>query len=109
MKHKPVATQNDGYARPQLTDIAAKCLINTKPVSQVVFKGIECVEPKLFSKKIYQSHALKIAEEYEQAIAANSLEKINKLLEKVLELGHVSRKRQWVATAQLTHRVTKNK
>lgn len=109
MKHKTVATQNDSYASAQLTDLAANCLINTSSVSQVAFKHIECVKPKIFPKKLYQSHALKIAEEYEQAIAANSLEKINHLLDKVLEIGHVRRKRQWVVTARRAHLVTKKK
>ncbi len=40
----------------------------------------------MFPQKLYQAHALEIAEEYEQAIDTNSLEKINKLLNKVLEL-----------------------
>ena len=38
-----------------------------------------------FSQKLYQSHPLEIAEEFEQAIDANSLEKIKKILDKVLE------------------------
>ena len=39
-----------------------------------------------FSQKFYQSHAIAIAEEYNQAIDANCLEKINILFDKVLEL-----------------------
>ena len=40
-----------------------------------------------FSPKFYQSHELEIAEEYEQAVEANSLEQITMLLNKVLELN----------------------
>ncbi len=40
-----------------------------------------------FSQKLYQSHALEIAEEFEQAIDANSLEKIKQLLDNVLDRG----------------------
>jgi len=39
----------------------------------------------IFSQKAYQSRALEIAEEYERAIDANSLEKINDVMNKVLE------------------------
>ena len=42
------------------------------------------VSPRTLAPKLYQSHALEIAEEYEQAIDANSLEKINILLDKLV-------------------------
>lgn len=84
IKHKQVATQDDSYGSAQHQG-AASCLINAEPVSQVAFEHIKCVSPTIFPQKLYQSHA--IAEEYEQAIDANSLEKINKLFDKVLELG----------------------
>ncbi len=61
----------------------------------------------MFPQKLYQAHALEIAEEYEQAIDTNSLEKINKLLNKVLELSSGSGKRQPVASAQCAPRTTK--
>lgn len=47
---------------------------------------IKCVIPMTFSQKFYQSHELEIAEEFEQALAANSIEKIKTLLDKILEL-----------------------
>jgi len=53
----------------------------------VASQDIKCVSPINFSQKLYKSKELEIAEEYEQAIDANSLEKINKLLDKVLEIG----------------------
>ena len=40
----------------------------------------------VFSQKLYKSHALEIAAEYEQALEDNSLEKIKILLDKVLEI-----------------------
>lgn len=51
---------------------------------------ITCVIPMTFSQKLYQSHPLEIAEEYEQALEANSLHKINILFSKVLEVGEGS-------------------
>ena len=65
-------------------------------IQQVVTQGSHHRSPQLplasRSKKsvsrrmapLYQSHALEIAEEYEQAIDANSLEKINILLDKLV-------------------------
>lgn len=46
---------------------------------------IKCVRPMSFPQKLYQFHALRIAEEYEQALEANSLEKIKNLIDKVLK------------------------
>ncbi len=46
---------------------------------------IKCVRPMNFPQKLYQFHALRIAEEYEQALEANSLEKIKNLIDKVLK------------------------
>lgn len=86
IKHKQVATQDDSYGSAQHQG-AASCLISAESASQVAFEHIKCVSHTIFPQKLYQSHALEIAEEYEQAIDANSLEKINKLFDKVLELG----------------------
>lgn len=47
---------------------------------------IKSVSPMTFSQKLYQLNAIEIAEEYEQAIEANSLEKIKILLDKLIEL-----------------------
>lgn len=42
------------------------------------------VSPRTLAPKLYQSHALEVAYEYEQAIEANSLEKIKILLAKLV-------------------------
>ena len=39
-----------------------------------------------FSQKLYQLKTIEIAEEYEQAIEANSLERVKILLDKLVEL-----------------------
>ena len=61
---------------------------NTQSCVQLpqVNQQIKRVSPMTFSQKFYQSHELEIAEEFEQAIDANSLEKIKVLLDKILEL-----------------------
>jgi len=53
----------------------------------VTFELTTYLSPMTFSQKLYQSHALEIAEEFEQAIDANSLEKIKQLLDNVLDRG----------------------
>lgn len=105
MKHKQVGTQDDSYAQAQLQGVAS-CLKKAKPSTKVAFEHIKCVS-SIVPQKLYQSHALEIAEEYEQAIDANSLEKINKLLDKVLEPGSGSGKRQWVVSTRRAPRTTK--
>lgn len=52
-----------------------------------VNQQIKRVSPLTFSQKFYQTYGLEIAEEFEQAIDANSLEKVKDLLDKILELG----------------------
>ncbi len=76
---KQVRTQDNARARAELPEVKASSN------NQVASDQIECVSPMTFSQKLYQSHALEIAEEFEQALGANSLEKIKKLLDKVLE------------------------
>ena len=49
-------------------------------------QDIKCISPMTFSQKRYQFHELEIAEEYEQAIDANSLERIKNLLDKLVDL-----------------------
>ncbi len=73
----------------QCQNIQADCL-NSSPPKQAALEQIKCVSPVTFSQKLYQSHALEIAEELEQAINANSLEKIKNLLDKVLETNEGS-------------------
>lgn len=57
--------------------------VQTSQVNQ----QIKRVSPMTLSQKFYQSHELEIAEEFEQALEANSLEKTKDLLDKILELG----------------------
>ena len=82
---KQVETQENSNAQCQLADVPASCPINTRPNIPVAFDDRKCVTPMSFSQKLYQSHEQEIAEEFEQAIEANSLEQIRKLLDKVLK------------------------
>ncbi len=84
INHKQAGTQDDSNARAQLTASSGSCPKDASPNIQMS-QHIKCVSPMTFSQKLYQSHALEIAEEFEQAIDANSLEKIKKILDKVLE------------------------
>ncbi len=85
IKHQQVGTQDDSNVNSQIPDVTFSCDIIFSPNSQ----NIKCVTPMTFSQKLYQSEAqeLDVAEEFEQALEANSLEKIKKLLDKVLELN----------------------
>ena len=64
--------------------------VDAKPSIQVSDQQIKCISPMTFSQKLYQSRAIEIAEEFEQAVEANSLEKIKNLLDKVLEIDLAS-------------------
>lgn len=87
MNHQQArSTQDDNPASAQLQDMVASYNTNARANSQMELEYIKCVSPRTFSQKLYQSHALEIAEEFEQAIDANSLEEIKKLLDKVLEI-----------------------
>ena len=81
---KQVRTQDDASARAELPELKVSCN------NQATVDYIECVSPMTFSQKLYQSQALEIAEEFEQALDANSLEQIKKLLVKLLEIGESS-------------------
>ncbi len=88
IKPQQLGTQddsNDSNVNSQIPDIAPNCDIIFSPNSQ----NIKCVTPMTFSQKLYQSQAqeIDVAEEFEEALEANSLEKIKKLLDKVLELN----------------------
>lgn len=83
IKHKQLETQSDSHASSNSRDVAASCPINSSPNSP----NIKCVSPMTLSQKMYQSHAIEIAEEFEHALENNSLEKIRKLLDKVLEIS----------------------
>ena len=76
---KQIRTQNGEHARAELPNVKASSN------NQVAFAPIKCVSPMTFSQNLYQSHTLKIAEEVEQALGANSLENIKRLLNKVLK------------------------
>lgn len=85
VKHKQAEIQDESYVKTQLPDIAAKFSTNASPNSPVAFEKVKFESPMTFSQRLYQSQALEIAEEFEQAIEANSIERINRLLDKVLE------------------------
>lgn len=85
-KHKQVAAQPDARVTDQQQDVAASSPLNNSPNSQVASQKIKCSSPMTFSQKLYQSHELEIAEEFERALSANYLEGIKKILDKVLEL-----------------------
>lgn len=84
-EHKQVETQDNSYDQGQVADVAPSCPLNARPNIPMAFAGRKCVSPMTFSQKLYQSHERQIAEEFEQAIEANSLERIKKLLDKVLK------------------------
>ena len=77
---KQVVTQN---LRRVSTFISDKAI----PSTQVASQHIKCVSPMISSQKLYKYKELEIAEEFEQAIEANSLEQINNLLNKLVEPG----------------------
>lgn len=54
---------------------------------QVVSQHIRCVSPMIFSQKLYQFKGLEIAEEFERAVDANSLEQINNLFDRLVKPG----------------------
>lgn len=85
IEHKQVENQANSYAQCQPAEVAASCPINTRPNIPVAFVDRKCITPMTFSQKVYQFQEQEIAEEFEQAIEANSLEQIKKLLDKVLE------------------------
>lgn len=86
-KHRQAETQEEIYLKTQPPDLAGSCSINTSPNNLVAFERAKCKSSVTASSKLYQSQALEIAEELEQAIEANSIERINKLLDKVLEIS----------------------
>lgn len=60
---------------------------NAIPDIWMASRGIKCVTPMIYSQKLYKFKEIEIAEEFEQAIDANSLEQINNLLNKLVEAG----------------------
>ena len=56
----------------------------------IASEHIKCMNSVTFPQKLYQLYELTIAEEFEQAIQNNSLEKIKHLFSKVLEIGENS-------------------
>ncbi len=73
----------DSKATAHLSDVIASCPLNASLSSQ----EIKSVSPMTFSQKFYQSHALEVAEAFEQALEANSLENLKQLFDKVLEIN----------------------
>lgn len=57
---------------------------NQQPSTNQPLKSLDSMT---FSQNFFQAQEIEIAEEYEQAIEANSLEKIEQLLDKVIEMG----------------------
>jgi len=51
-----------------LSDVTASCPLNTSLSS----RDKKSVNPMTFSQKFYQSHALEVAEAFEQALEANT-------------------------------------
>ena len=90
IKHQQLGTQCDSNVNSQIPDFT--------PIGDLIFspnrQNIKCITSMTFDQKLYQSQAeeIKIAEEFELALEANSLSKINKLLENVLELNSFRRK-----------------
>lgn len=82
-------TQFNVHATAQQLDVKVSHLTNDRANSQTAFERRTCTAPKTFSQKLYQSHALEIAEEFEQALKSQSLSKIQELLNKVLEKNTV--------------------
>jgi len=61
---------------------------NSYSAAQLQFSQYaNCATPITFSQKLYKYDDLAVANEYEQAIEENSLEKIKKLLDKLVRLG----------------------
>ena len=84
VKHKQVGSQFNSYTQGQYQG-AASCPINGRHNIPVAFANRKCVSPMTFYQKLYQKHELKIAEEFEQAVDDNSLEKVKLIFDKVLE------------------------
>lgn len=55
------------------------------PSTDLATQHIKCISPVSSSQKLYKYKELELAEEFEQAIDANSLEQINNLLNKLVE------------------------
>lgn len=55
------------------------------PSTELASQHIKCISPVSSWQKLYKYKELELAEEFEQAIDANSLEQINNLLNKLVE------------------------
>jgi hypothetical protein len=88
IKHKQLVTQDLSNRSAQLPDVADSCPINAKPINQVPRQQIKCVIPMTFSQKLSETNYLEIAEQFEQAIDANSLEQIKILLDRLVKVGN---------------------
>lgn len=75
----------DIHATLQKLDVEVSHLTNDRANAQIASTHRICISPRTFSQKLYQSHALEIVEEFEQALESQSLVRIKELLDKVLE------------------------
>jgi len=87
IKHKQVVSQDSSQRDAQLPNIVASCPINVTDSNSAASQNIKCVKPMTFSQKLYQNDQLEIAEQFELALEANSLEKIKILLDKLVKVG----------------------
>lgn len=85
IRHKQVRIQFNIQATAQQLDIEVSHITNDRANTQTAFEHRRCITPRTFSQKLYQSHALEIAEELEQALESQSLARIKELLDKVFE------------------------
>lgn len=87
INHKQVVTQDLSNGSAQLPAASDSSLINATNY-QVPREHIKCVIPRTFSQQLSQTNHLEIAEQFEQAIDANSLEQIKILLSKLVKVGN---------------------
>ena len=86
VKHKQVKTQFNSYGGTYYQG-AASCPINVKYNVSEAFEGRKCLTLMTFTQKLYQNKEQQIAEEFDQAIDSNSIDKINNLFNKVLQIS----------------------
>lgn len=84
-RYKQIKIQLDIHATAQELDVKVSHLTNDRDNTQTAFEQRKCIIPRTFSQKLYQTHALEIAAEFEQAVESQSLVRIKELLDKLLE------------------------
>ncbi|MBV8887218.1 MAG: hypothetical protein JO235_24930 [Chroococcidiopsidaceae cyanobacterium CP_BM_RX_35] len=88
IKRKPTRSQDLSHGVSKQADVTASGQVNAQANRWVANQPIKRVSPMTFSQKMYQPSLCEIAAESQQALKANSLEEVRKLLEKVIELGN---------------------